>query len=71
MDVALDGDVVLEEVLRLPPMERVGGLECLLKVLGARAPPTGLRPGGMVDHGHHLLPMTLLVLGPLIAATLG
>ena len=32
-DVALHGSAVLEEMLRLPPMEGVGGLECLLEVL--------------------------------------
>ena len=35
MDVALHGGVVLEEVLCLPPVEWVGGLESLLEVFWA------------------------------------
>jgi hypothetical protein len=38
-DVALDGGAILEEVLHLPSMERAGGFECLLKVLGVRTVP--------------------------------
>ena len=34
-DVALHGGVVLEEVLYLPPVEWVGGLESLLEVFWA------------------------------------
>ena len=52
-------------------MEQVGGLEHLLKVLRAHTMPMGLRPYGAVDHGHHLLPMVLPVLVPLVAAMLG
>ena len=33
MDVALHGSTVLEKMLRLPPMERVGRLKRLLEVL--------------------------------------
>ena len=31
----------------------------------------GLRLGGAVGHGHHLLPTVLLVLVPLVVTTLG
>jgi hypothetical protein len=55
VDVASDGGVVFQEVLHRSPMERVGGLERLLKVLG-------LRTSSVVGRGHHLLPATLLVL---------
>ena len=71
MDVAPDGGAVFEEVLRLPPVERAGGLECLLEVLMARTAPTGLRPGDAVGQGHHLLPAVLPVLVLLVAAMLG
>jgi hypothetical protein len=52
-------------------MERARGLERLLEVFWACALPMGLRSGGVVDHGHHLLPVALLVLGPPIIASLG
>ena len=58
-------------MLYLSPMERVGGLKRLLKVLEACTLPMGLRPSGMVGRGHHLLPMALPVLIPLVAAMLG
>jgi hypothetical protein len=70
-DVAHHGRAVLEEVLCLSPMEWAGDLEHLLKVLGVRTPPTGLRSGGGFGHNHHLLPMALLVSGPLVTAALG
>jgi hypothetical protein len=47
-DVALHGCVVLEEMLRLLPMERAGGLERLLEVFQSCSAPTGLRSGGVV-----------------------
>jgi hypothetical protein len=56
MDVALHGGAVLEEVLCLPPVERVGGLERLLEVFWACASLAGLRSGGVVGRSHHLLP---------------
>ena len=40
-------------------------------MLEACTTPVGLRPGGAVGHGHHLLSTVLLVLFPLVAATLG
>ena len=45
MDVVTHGHVVLEEVLGLPTVERVGPLKCLLEVLGAWPLPLG---GGRV-----------------------
>jgi hypothetical protein len=71
MDVAPDGGAVFEEVLRLSLVERVGGLKCHIKVLGACVVPARLRSGDTVSHGHHLLPVALLVLVPLVAASLG
>ena len=71
MDVALHGGIVFGEVLCLPLVERAGGLECLLEVFWACASPVGLRYGSAVGCGHHLLPVALLVLIPLIAAALG
>ena len=70
-DVALHGGVVLEEVLCLSPVEWAGGLEHLLEVFWACASHAGLRSSGMVGRGHHLLPMALPVLIPLVAAMLG
>jgi hypothetical protein len=52
-------------------MEWAGGLERLLEVIKARAMPVGLRPGDANSRGHHLLPMALPVLVPLVAAMLG
>jgi hypothetical protein len=69
-DVAPDGGTTFEEVLCLPTVERAGGFERLLEVLGARSAPTGLRPSSAVDRGHHLLPVVLSALVPLVAATL-
>jgi hypothetical protein len=51
-------------------MERVGGLERLLEVPKSHAAPTWLRPGGTVGYGHHLLPVMLLVLVPLVVIAL-
>jgi hypothetical protein len=69
-DVALHGCIVFEKVLRLPPMERVGGLERLLKVFQTCNAPVGLRSGGMVGHGNHLLPTVLPILIPPVAVSL-
>jgi hypothetical protein len=52
-------------------MVRAGGFECLLKVLVIRGMPMGLRPGGAVGCWHHLLPVALSVLVPLVMAMLG
>ena len=70
-DVAPNGGVVLEEVLCLPLMEQAGGFKLLLEVLRACGAPMGLRPSGTVGHGHHLHPMMLLVLVPLVTTMLG
>jgi hypothetical protein len=48
IDVALHGSIVLEKMLRLPLMERAGGLECLLEVFWVCNMPAGLRSGGAV-----------------------
>jgi hypothetical protein len=42
MDVALHGSTVFEKMHRLPPMEQVGGLECLLEVFQVFSTPAGL-----------------------------
>jgi hypothetical protein len=52
-------------------MEWAGGLERLLEVLGVCAAPAGLRPGGEVDRGHHVLPTTLSILVSLVMVVLG
>jgi hypothetical protein len=52
-------------------VEWARGLKRLLKVLKARAMPTGLRPGNMISHDRHLLLVTLSVLISLIVVTLG
>jgi hypothetical protein len=69
-DVALHGCIVFEKMLRLPPMEWAGGLERLLKVFQICSAPAGLRSGGMVGHGDHLLPVVLPILIPSVAASL-
>jgi hypothetical protein len=51
-------------------MERTGGFEHLLKMLGMRGAPTGLRPGGAVGYCPHLLPTAPLIL-VLVMVTLG
>ena len=71
MDVALHGSIVLEKMLRLPPVERAGKLERLLKVFRACSAPVGLRSGVTVGHYDHLLPAVLPVLVPPIAVSLG
>ena len=70
-DVALHGSTVLEEVLCLPPVELVGGLERLLEVFRACTLPVRLRSGGAVGHGHHLLYVAFLVLVTPVVASLG
>jgi hypothetical protein len=40
-------------------------------VLKARNTLVGLRPGSVVGHSHHLLPVALSVLTPLVAVMLG
>ena len=45
MNVAPDGGTILEEVLRLSPMERAGGFEHLLEVLRSCPMPVRLRSG--------------------------
>jgi hypothetical protein len=69
-NVALHGSTVLEEMLHLPPMEQVGGLECLLKVFRACSAPTRLRFGDAIGRGDHLLPMALSVLVLPVVASL-
>ena len=70
-DVALHGGTVLEEMPILLPVEWVGGLKRLLEVFQECTAPMGLRSGGEVSRGHHLLPVVVLVLVLLIAASLG
>jgi hypothetical protein len=55
----------------LAPMERVGGLEHLLKVFWVCDSPARLRSGGAVGRGHHLLPTVLSVLVPSVVTSLG
>ena len=52
-------------------MERAGGLERLLEVLGAYTTSVGLRPSSAVDRGHHILPAALLSLVPFVVVALG
>ena len=70
-DVALQGGAVLEKMLHLPPMERVGGLEHRLKVFQSCSAPMVVRSGSLVSHGDHLLPVVLSVLVSLVVASLG
>jgi hypothetical protein len=68
-DVALHGGTILEKMLCLPLVERAGGLERLLKVFRLCSTPTGLRFGGAVSHGDHLLSAVLPVLiSPVVAS---
>jgi hypothetical protein len=60
-NVAPDGGVVLEEVLCLPPVEQAGALKCLLKVIGVRTPPTGLKLGGAVGRDHCRRSLTSII----------
>jgi hypothetical protein len=71
MDVALHGCVVLEKMLRLPPMEQAGGLKRLLEVFRSCSSPVGLRSGDVVSHGDHLLPAEVSVLVLPVIALLG
>ena len=71
MDAATNGGIVFEEMLHLPPMEQVEGLERLLKVLGAYTTSVGLRPSSAVGRGHHILPAALLSLVPFVVVALG
>ena len=52
-------------------MERAGGLKRFLEVFRACTAPSRLRSGGAVGHGHHLHPMPLPILVPLVMALLG
>jgi len=52
-------------------MERAGGLKHLLDVLEARTMPMRQRPSSKVGHSHHLLPMALPILVPLITVAMG
>jgi hypothetical protein len=70
-DVALHGGTVLEKMLRLPPMEWVGGFERLLEVFRVCSAPVGLWSSDTIGHGDHLLPAVLLVLVLLVATLLG
>jgi hypothetical protein len=69
-DVALHGSAVLEKMLCLSPVEQAGGFERLLEVFWSCNSPVGLRSGGAVDHGDHLLPTALSVLVPLVTTSL-
>ena len=71
MDVALHGSIVLEKMLLPAPMERAGGLERLLELFWACSVPVGLRSGGVVGHGDHLLRSALPILVPPVTALLG
>jgi hypothetical protein len=69
-DVALHGCIVLEKMLRLPPVERAGGLKRLLKVFRTCSMLAGLRTGDVVGHGNHLLPTVLPILVSPVMASL-
>jgi len=71
MNVAPHGCAHLDEALGLPSTERTGHHDRFLKVLKTWAPLFGLRLSGMISHFHHLLPMALLVLHPLIITMIG
>jgi hypothetical protein len=71
MDVALHGSVVLEKMLCLPSWNGQGDSSTFLKCFGACSAPVGLRSGGAVGRGDHLLPMVLSVLVSPVAMSLG